>query len=200
MITHQIYASNIITMTTMTTMVPKVELSRLRQLSPDLLRFIFEFDDTYKQRFQDQVLLDIWQTSWRNWHARLSCPYKHLVMDWLMDTWGVYSDNAAESLYFRKQYHIDKIVVTTNFVDANEEDHDMIYTKNSDDIYDDVDNYKCQVKVYMKHASEMTVIFSGEILTDKQYKTYCQKENHSFRNVIDVHSSSETGLVLLQKL
>jgi hypothetical protein len=183
----------------MTTMVPKVESSRLRQLSPDLLRFIFEFDDTYKQLFQDQVLLDIWQTSWRNWHTSLLCPYKNLVMDWLMNMWGVYGDNVDESSYFRKRYHTDKIVVTTEFVGVDVY-NDILYSDNSQDIYGEEDNYKCQVKVYMKHAAGMSVIFSGEILTDKQYKAYCQKENHYFENVIDIHSSSDTGLVLLQKL
>jgi len=188
------------TMTTMTTMVPKVELSRLRQLSPDLLRFIFEFDDTYKQLFQDQVLLDIWQTSWRNWHTSLLCPYKNLVMDWLMNMWGVYSDNAAESLYFRKRYHTDKIVVTTEFVGVDDDNNDMIYTDNSEEILDEEENYKCQVKVYMKHSTGMSVIFSGEILTKKQYKADCQKENHYLEHMIDVHENIETGLVLCQQL
>jgi len=184
----------------MATMVPKLELSRLRQLSPDLLRFIFEFDDTYKQRFKNQVLINIWQTSWRNWHTSLLCPYKHLVMDWLMDTWGVYSDNAEESLYFRKHYHTDNIVVTTGFVDLNIENLNMIYTNDSEEIVGEEDNYKCKVKVYIKHATGMYVIFSGEILTNKQYKTYCQKENHYIEHMIDVHSNIETGLVLFQQL
>ena len=195
MITHRIYASNILTMTTM------VVNSRLRQLSPDLIRFIFEFDDTYKQLFQDQVLLDIWQTSWRNWHTSMLCPYKNLVMDWLMNMWGVYSDNVNESLYFRKLYHTDKIVVTTDFVGVGVDvDNDILYSDNSQDIYGEEDNYKCQVKVYMKNVTGMAVIFSGEILTDKQYKADCQKENHHFEHMIDIHWNNETGLVLFQQL
>jgi hypothetical protein len=90
--------------------------SRIGHLSPDLLRFIYEFDDTYKQWFKQQVLQDIWQTSWCRWHNKLTCSYKYLVMEWLFKTWGIDDMYKTQSFWFSKHYHVSDVVVITRFV------------------------------------------------------------------------------------
>jgi len=177
--------------------------SRLTQLFPELLRHIFEYDDTYKEHFQKNVLLDIWQRSWQNWHAGISCPYKHLVAEWLLTTWGVYGDSiwsGDSQEWFRKNYHHTDIVVMTRFVDnVNNDDSFFTYTDDSEEIVDEEENYKCMVQVYMKRGVTTSVIFAGEIFTRQQYTAHCQLENHYVDQIMDVHSNRETGLYLYQR-
>ena len=178
--------------------------SRLTQLFPDLLRHIFEYDGTYKEHFQKNVLLDIWKTSWKNWHTNVICPYKNLVADWLLTTWGMYNDpmwSGGSQEWFRKHYHPTDIVIMTRFVDnVNNNDNFFTYSDDSEEIYGEEENYKCVVQVYMKYGATTSVIFAGEILTENQYALNCQKENHHFENTVDVHTNRETGLVLVQQL
>ena len=178
--------------------------SRLTQLFPDLLRHIFEYDDTYKEHFQNNVLLDIWKTSWQNWHANITCPYKYLVADWLLTTWGVYNHpmgSGDSPEWFRKHYHPSDIVIMTRFVDnVNNNDNFFTYSDDSEEIWGEEENYKCVVQVYMKYDATTSVIFAGEILTGKQYTADCQQENHYLENAMDVHMNRNSGLVLYQRL
>ena len=179
-------------------------LSSLSQRCPDMLRHIFEYDGTYKERFQKDVIPDIWKASFRNWHANLLCPYKYLVADWLLTTWCVYDspmfDGLANDL-FRKYYHSSDIVIMTRFVDTvNNNDNFFTYTDDYEEILGEEDNYKCIVQVYMKNTGSTSVIFAGEILTQKQYTADCQQENHYFENKILVHSNLETGLCVYQRM
>ena len=179
-------------------------LSRLSQLMPELIRHIFEYDDTYKDYFQKNVLLDIWKTSWQNWHGEMTCPYKQLVADWLLTTWGVYNNPLWEGEsqeWCRKHYHTSDITIITRFVDVVNNDDDVFtFTQDSEEIVGEEDNYRCLVQVYMKHGANTSVIFAGEILTRKQYTADCQKENHHFEYVLDVHSNREAGLYLYQHM
>ena len=178
--------------------------SRLSMLFPDLLRHIFEYDGTCKEIFSKDVIPDIWKTSWLNWHANLTCPYKHLVADWLLTTWNVYDNpmfGSGTYELFRKHYHTSDIVVMTRFVDTvNNDDNFFAFTDDSEEILGEEDNYKCMVQVYMMHPGSTSVIFAGEILTQTQYVADCQQENHYFENNILIHSNSDTGLCLYQHL
>lgn len=193
------YKKNIMTTVTMN------NSSRLGQLCPDLLRSIFEFDDTYKALFSKHVLLDIWQTTWNQWHNKLTCPYKYLVMEWLFNQWGVNDNNADESLWFRKHYHVSDVTVVTRFmkiepVESSEMgDGILLETDNSSDIVGDEENYKCFVCVYMKHKNQIGRIFEGEILTGTQYTADCQKDTEMETQTMDVHWNRMNGLVLYQR-
>lgn len=181
--------------------------SRFGHLSQDLLRTIFEFDDTYKKLFQQQVLLDIWQTSWKRWHSNVLCPYKFLVMEWLLNNWGVYDSCIDESFWFSRYYHVNDVTVQTQFVriadqessESSDMDENLLDTENSEDIVGEEEKYKCIIRVYMKQRNMTVRVFDGEIMTGKQYTVDCQKDTEIQLQTIDVHWNRETGLVLYHR-
>ena len=67
--------------------------SRLFSLNIDLLRTIFEYDNTreqeHKKIFANMIRQDIWCTSWKLWRSKQDL-YTGVVMDHLMLHWGVY--------------------------------------------------------------------------------------------------------------
>jgi hypothetical protein len=73
-----------------------IEQSRLYGLNIDLLRNIFEFDDTtekqHRSHFFNHVRQELWSQVWKRWLSNIDDDNIRTVMEYLMTNWGVYGE------------------------------------------------------------------------------------------------------------
>ena len=166
----------IIDITTMTTTSICITdlLSRLQGM-PGILQHIFEYDDTYKQIFQKQILPSIWQSSWLYKYEATMCPYKAAILGFLMGKWGVFQ-LVPETYWFRRHNFTDNYKIIVHDVDVDE---DTIYAT-----------------AYMNYNGALFTVFVGKVLTQKQHKMENLKETGNFIQYIDVYEDVNTGMVV----
>jgi hypothetical protein len=96
--------------------------NNLLNLSQDLLSSIYEFDSTYKEKFSNDVLPNIWLASWKFAYSDMikntnkNCfSFMHeFVFEYLITSWGVPNSihkmqkrtftNGLENIFFKDQY------------------------------------------------------------------------------------------------
>lgn len=157
------------------TLAPVHMSSMLTLLSGEqgILRHIFEYDNTYHEKLKKALPLSLWQKTWERWYNQVDCPYEKVVIEHLLDSWGVWDNNMYESSWYSRNYFPDGISM-----------HAVLDHKN-----------EMQVRAYMKFCGRMLCIFDGKVLTQKQYKQDCLEETGSEMMYIDVHEDVETGFV-----
>jgi len=172
---------------------PTEASSRLSQLPSELLRKIFEYDNTYQTFYGSEVLPELWQKVWTRWYNSLDCPYKELTMDWLFRWWGVYD---GDSVWSRNYYFPSNINVITEFVRYSPETNvdNLVEAVDWREVESEMGEFKCLVSVYINHLP----VFRGEILTRQQATVEAQKETTGMESMWDVHADLERGLVLCQ--
>jgi len=80
-----------------------IHQSRLYGFNLDLLRNIYEYDDSierkHKAYFFNEMRQDIWRASWIRWCSEINDINIRTVMEYLMTSWGVYDDVAFSEYY-----------------------------------------------------------------------------------------------------
>jgi len=80
-----------------------IEQSRLYGLNIDLLRNIFEYDDTtekqHRAHFCNNVRRELWSRAWIRWYLNIENVNLRAVMDYLMLNWGVYCKTDFSEYY-----------------------------------------------------------------------------------------------------
>jgi hypothetical protein len=79
----------------------------------DIMRHIFEFDGTYRERFTDTVLVSVWRCVWEDYLRNLTDPYIIAVLRHLFEVWGVSKTNLAtyqpNIQFCRRHYFPDRM-------------------------------------------------------------------------------------------
>ena len=132
-----------------------------------ILRHIYAYDDTYKQVFTKNILPGLWQRAWNQCLATIASPYEYAACEYLLDKWGVWSDNPSDSFWFRKHYFPDGLSMVSS---VNQRDEVIVW-------------------VYMKVGRLVTRVFDGKVLTKKQYQQECGEWTPTHIQWVDVHWS-----------
>ena len=93
-------------------------------LGQDVMKKIYEYDDTYKTIFSKQVVENIWRAKWRRWlktAPECQSPFVATVMECLFESWYVnvptyLKDNSA---YFKQFYFSENITISCSEVIPN---------------------------------------------------------------------------------
>lgn len=152
-----------------------IEQSRLYSLNIDLLRNIYEYDNTpeqkHKEYFSKNIRIDIWRTSWNIWRSKQDL-YVGTIMDYVMTNWGVYGDCDFSEYYICKIFP-EKIRIVSGI------DYSGKY------------NYT----VY----NDYTEIFSGYVLNDEQEQSEVWGDgNWTEIDKMHVHTDYENKLYVYQ--
>lgn len=134
--------------------------SYFKSLPNEVLIKNFEYDDTYKKIFQEQVLLDIWRKSWNRWIFNFDSNKIRFVLNYMYNHYQMINTNCkyimknftseisvyvtevydkyTEVLIFKNhnliaQYRVFTTVEMHNFDDSNDNEH-FLETYSSDDM------------------------------------------------------------------
>jgi hypothetical protein len=145
---------------------------------PGLLGDIFEYDDTYKCVFKQEILPNLWHESWKSWYYRIECPYEHAVAGYLTENWGVWdeSPNRDMSRWFRDNYFPDGLSFIKH---VDEKTGRMMVT----------------AKMSYKDKRQYTV-FRGMVLTQKQYTEECGEETPNDIRYLDIYKDLDHDLTV----
>ena len=85
----------------------------------DIMRHVYVFDGTYREKFTDSVLVDIWRAAWNTYLDKLAPnPAAAAVVGHLFEVWGVSERNLATyqpDLTFTRRFYLpDRFNVFTH--------------------------------------------------------------------------------------
>jgi hypothetical protein len=139
----------------------------------DIMRTIFEFDGTYRDKFADTVLIAIWRGVWEDYLKRVADPGVFVAMSHLFQVWGVSNINAVvyqpDVEFLRRHYFPDQMCV----VDFWEYDGSH------------------RVLVYMRVFNDSVMLFNGRVVTTDMHvaEDYVTRDD-------PVYSDPDLGLVV----
>ena len=165
----------------------------LLNLSQDILTSIYEFDSTYKEKFSNDVLPNIWLASWKFAYSKMiksiirnDFSFMHdFVFEYLITSWGV-PDSA---------HKMQKKTFTNGL--------ENIFFKDQSSFYLGIYEYEGVfighfVRVTLRHNPYRDLeVFYGVILRQKEYdnKTY---QLHYNSIMYEIFQDKELGLYLFQ--
>lgn len=139
---------------------------------PEVLQYIvWEFYNPHKEYFTKNIIQStgFWEQIWLRRLRRESDPNIHFVMEYILDEWGVRSDDP----YKKTQYLPSNI---------------NIYCQQMFD--------RIHITIYHEEGPNLDFIFMGEVFTKEQYKQFVLEEcnpNASIHHV-SVHWNDEYHL------
>jgi len=150
-------------------------------LPTELRSKVYEYDGTYKEIMNKKIFGEMWKSSWLLHKDNIFCPYKKIVMEYLLSTWGIYDHKLQENNWYKKNYF----------------PHDFIYIT---DFYDqEFNNNDCK-KVNVTIYRDNNCLFDGWVLNEKAQREKNWEYNRNTYDAIDVFWDTHFGLYVWRKL
>ena len=97
--------------------------NRLKALGLDILRNIFEYDDTYLKIHKQEVVTNVWISAWKHWRNNSpECDdlYVATMIDWLFDLWGFNYTCPEPMKFFQKKFLPSDIYIWKEWIEPGE--------------------------------------------------------------------------------
>jgi hypothetical protein len=144
---------------------------------------VFEYDGTYKEIMNKKVFSELWQKVWILHRDFIDCPYRRVVMDYLLHSWGVYEMKLPYCNYwYKNNYFPDDFHHITSFHYNN--------TNNTEE------HKKVGVVIYSKN----NCLFDGWVLNEEAQREKNWEYNRDTVDSIDVYWDTRLGLYVWRKL
>lgn len=159
---------------TVTTMNVVDILSKLKGIT-GVMGKIFEYDDTYKRIFTQEVIPNLWCESWKKKYNSITCSYERAVLGYLTENWGVWEDGHP-GYSWHKGCSFPGNMSINKYIDAQ--------------------SGRMMMNVTMSFNKYNNRVFSGMVLTKQQYKEECLEETPDDIRYLDVYEDTESGLTV----
>lgn len=139
---------------------------------PVVLQYIvFEYYNPYKEYFTKKIIksTSLWEQVWLRRLRRELDPKIHFVMEYILDEWGVLSDDPYKKIH---------------------------YLPSNINIYCQQLFNRIYLTIYHEEGPNLDFIFMGEVFTNEQYKKFALEERnpHASSDYISVHWNDEYHL------
>lgn len=94
----------------------------LNQLNNDIWRSIYEYDNTYKIKYESEVIPTLWQQSWVHWYKNNPYSEDPFVMSAITEflhSFGMFRSpftNDVIQTFVSKTYFVSDILITTRII------------------------------------------------------------------------------------
>uniref|UniRef100_A0A6C0HU39 Uncharacterized protein n=1 Tax=viral metagenome TaxID=1070528 RepID=A0A6C0HU39_9ZZZZ len=151
-------------------------------LPTELRSKVYEYDGTYKEIMKKNVFTELWKRSWIYHRDFIDSPYIRVVMDYLLNSWGVYEDKILENNWYTKNYF----------------PHDFDYLTSS--LYNNLNNIDDYKKVNVFIYRNGNCLFDGWVYNEEGQLERVHEDNRQEVDAIDVYWDMRTGLYVWRKL